>query len=237
MLDKALAKFAEDVNAPKKCPDCGAINEPTAIQCASLECEHYFKQICPKCDTINSQYAVRCINEDENSNDRRCEHFFSSQLCFACNTENAPTAQSCRNCNAVLIDPNKNLVNKAYTDDDYKPVKKVEFSPTKNKDGLCVTYYLDSMYYEQGIQKPEIAKEYFQPFSKETHLKAVWQKFVRHHINGFRFQQSVYKNRSIDSLIRNRAVFDTPTHITHRVNDKGFSIISRKKFRSGRVAK
>lgn len=237
MLDKALAKFAEDVNAPKTCPECKTKNEPHAVHCITEDCEHYFKKVCEKCGTVNSQYAVRCISEDKESKDGRCEHFFNSVLCLACDTENAPTAQSCRNCDAILIDPNKNLVHKAYTDDDYKPVKKVEFSKTKKEDGICVTYFLDSMYHDQGIQKPEIAREYFQPFSKETHLKAVWQKFVRHHVNGCRFQQSVYKNATIDALLRNSAVFDKPTHITHRVNDKGFSIISRKKFLSGRVAK
>lgn len=234
ILDKALANFAEK-DGPKKCPDCGSVSDPQCIQC---ECGFNFKQICEKCGTVNSQYAVRCIGEDEKSKDKRCEHFFNSQLCLACNTENAPSAQSCRNCDAILIDPNKNLVNKAYSDDNYKPVVKVDFKKSERDSQLLwVIYHLDSVYHDQGIQKPEIAKECFSPFSQEQHKKAVWSKFIRQHINGYRFQQAVRKNRSVDSIIRNRAAFDIPTHITHRVNDKGFSIISRKKFRSGRVEK
>jgi hypothetical protein len=133
-----------------------------------------------------------------------------------------------------MIDPNAKLLNKAYTDADYKPVKEMALEKTKKGDGLCVMYYLDSVYYKNGIAYPEVAKDYYQPFSKEPYHKAKWRKFINDHINCNRFRQSMAKCRTISEIIKNKAVFDVPMEITHRVNDKGFSIINRKKFLSGR---
>jgi hypothetical protein len=44
------------------------------------------------------------------------------------------------------------------------------------------------------------------------------------------------KSKTLDAIIKAKAYFDDPTELTHRVNEKGFSIINRKKFRSGREA-
>lgn len=184
---------------------------------------------CPKCQTHNSKYAVRCIGGGLN----RCDHFFQFQECQKCGTKNAPTAQACRNCQAILIDPNKALLNKAYTDADYKPVLKTFFEPTKSGDGLKVVYQLDSTYHHQGIEKQEFATEYLKPFGQQPHEKQKWRSFVSAHVsNGFRVQLS--RMRNIQEILRSKAIFDMPCEITHRVNPKGFSIINRKKFRSGR---
>ena len=209
LLDKALAKKAAEINE---------------------------FQECPKCNTANSMHAVRCIGQDNTSIDGRCEYFFQFATCENCKTQNAPTAQSCRNCDAIMIDPNAKLINKAYTDADYKPVKSMSFERTKKDDGLCVQYHLDSVYYKNGTAHPEIAKEYFRPFDKESFHKAKWRKFINDHVNSYRFKQSIASMRSISEIIKNKAIFDQPIEITHRVNDKGFSIVNRKKFRSGREA-
>ena len=191
---------------------------------------------CPKCKTANSEYAVRCIGVDSNSSDGRCEHFFKSNLCLNCETENAPTAQNCRNCGAVMIDPNSNLVRKAYTDADYKPVKRVHYSETKNGK-LCVAYELDSTYKKNGIEYPEVAKEYFDVTNDDRVQRARWYKFIEQHIQGRNFRNGMARSKTVENVIRNKAMFDTPIEITHRVNDKGFSIINRKKFRTGREEK
>ena len=184
---------------------------------------------CPKCQTHNSKYAVRCIGGGLD----RCDHFFQFQECQKCGTKNAPTAQACRNCQAILIDPNKALLNKAYTDADYKPVLKTLFEPTKSGDGLKVVYQLDSIYHDKGIEKQEFATEYLKPFGQQPHEKQKWRSFVSAHVsNGFRVQLS--RMRNIQEILRSKAIFDMPCEITHRVNPKGFSIINRKKFRSGR---
>lgn len=192
-------------------------------------------QECPKCATENSEFAVRCRGLDSSATDGRCEHYFKFTMCLACETENAPTARTCRNCDAILIDPNEALTRKAYTDAEYKPVVNMRLSQSSN-GGITVTYNLESTYHKDGIEKPEAAKEYFQPESKEQFQKARWWKFIATHIQGNMFRRT-YAKMTIDACIKNQSMLDVPTHITHRVNDKGFSIINRKKFRSGREEK
>ena len=132
-----------------------------------------------------------------------------------------------------MIDPNKALIRKAYTEADYKPVIAMHFGTTQTGK-LLVTYQLDSTYYHNGIEKPEVAKEYYDIASKQPHEKGRWYGFVKQHINGYKFQQPMMRNQSIENVIRNKAMFDCPEYITHRKNDKGFSVINRRKFKSGR---
>ena len=190
---------------------------------------------CPKCSTPNSQYAVRCIGSDPQSDDDRCEHFFKSSMCFNCMTENAPTARNCRKCDAVMIDPSSALRNKAYTDADYKPVLSMTFEETKT-GALRVVYALDSTYKKNGIEHQEFAKELLHPLDNDRYKKAIWYKFITAHIQGNNFRRAINQTRTIEGIIKNKACFDQPKEITHRVNEKGFSIINRKMFKSGREA-
>ena len=192
-------------------------------------------QECPKCSTSNSEFAVRCIGQADND-DGRCEHFFQSSMCFKCDTENAPSARNCRNCNAVMIDPAIALKNKAYTEADYKEVLEMNWSKTKQGDGIKIEYRLNSIFTKNGQEFQEVAKEYFKPFGDKPHDKQRWKAFISQSINGYKFKNIALQARTIGEIIKNKAIFDKPTHITHRVNDKGFSIINRRKFLSGREA-
>lgn len=187
---------------------------------------------CPACETKNSKHAIRCIGGGLN----RCDYYFKFRECKICKAHNAPSARECRECQSTLIDPNAALINKAYTEADFKPVLSVKYEKTKAGDGICVEYRLDATYFKDGIEHPEVAREYFKPFSKEAHNRGKWSAFITAHINGERFRQSVYRMRTLDQIIQNKAMFDVPKMITHRVNDKGFSIINRKEFLSGRIA-
>jgi len=187
---------------------------------------------CPKCNTMNSEYAVRCYAQDTSEPDGRCSYFFKSSVC-ACGTENAPTAKNCRACDAVMIDPNKALVNKAYTDADYKGVKKMELSETTTGK-LCVTYCLETTYQKNGKEYPEVAKEYFNPIGGAPFEKQKWYKFIEQHIQGASFRRTFAKLPSIKHMVNMKAMLDIPKEITHRMNDKHFSIINRKKFNTGR---
>ena len=195
-------------------------------------------QNCPKCEQPNSMYAVRCIGEDSTGDeeDGRCGYFFKYNMCFRCSTMNSPSASNCRKCKAIMIDPAQKLKGKAYSDDDYKKVLSMEWEQGKAK-GLWVKYYLDSIFTKQGIESQEIAKEYYDPFSSEHHHKVRWNNFLNAHINGQSWRYQLKQKRSIGEIIHSKAMFDVPTHITHRVNEKGISIIARRKFLSGREAK
>ena len=101
-------------------------------------------------------------------------------------------------------------------------------------DGFSVTYVLNSIYTQSGIEMQEIAKEYIKPFSKERHEQAKYYAFLKAHVNCFKMTSRVKSWRTIAEFIQNKAFFDRPKLITHRINDKSFSIISRKQFLSGR---
>jgi superfamily II DNA or RNA helicase len=186
-------------------------------------------QECPLCATMNSEYAVRCVGQSQNSEDGRCEHYFMFNECLNCGTHNAPSAKTCRKCDAVMIDPNANLKNKAYTDADYKKVKYMSITQANN-GGLWVSYSLDSTYMHNGIEIPEIAKEYFNPFSAKQWEKSTWRKFVKEHVESDTWQRGILAAKNFAELKQNEMVFKQPTYIAHRKNDKGFSIINRKKF-------
>lgn len=220
--------------------EMGSIFDDPVVQSAVVALDGFEKkkktQDCPLCKTENSEFAVRCRGYADNE-DGRCEHFFKSSMCFACQTENAPTAQNCRSCGAVMIDPNKALKNKAYSDADFKPVAAMRLEETKSKGGIAVIYNLASTYHKNGQEFPEVAKEYFNPFSEDRNDKARWWKFISDHIQGDRFRRIFVGKKSISAMLKIQSMLDKPLEITHRVNDKGFSIISRKRFLSGRESK
>lgn len=211
-------------------------DDPIVQKAITEKSDKEFKtQECPKCTTENSEYAVRCRGVDSGSTDGRCEHYFKFVMCLHCETENAPTARTCRKCSAILIDPNTALSRKSYSDADYKPVLNMKLS-LNNSGGLKLTYTLDSTYHKNGQELPEVATEFFDPSSDKQFQKSRWWKFIADHIRGNQFRRTFAKMH-IDAMIKNQSMLDVPSHITHRINDKGFSVVNRKKFRSGREEK
>lgn len=185
---------------------------------------------CPLCSTLNSEYAVRCIGQNQTSDDGRCEHYFMFNECGNCGAYNAPSAKSCRKCDAVMIDPNANLKNKAYSDADFKNVKSMVIDET-NGGKIGVYYYLDSTYMYNGIEQNEVALEYYDPFfGNQRWQKAKWREFVMDHVVSETWQRAVLACKSIAEVKQNLSAFRAPKRITHRKNDKGFSIINRREF-------
>jgi DNA repair protein RadD len=185
---------------------------------------------CPKCSTLNSKHARRCSGIDAKG--QRCDHFWISRQCNNCGAHNDTTAKDCRDCGAVLIDPNAKLLNKAYTDADFKPVKSFKASPGKG-DNLIITYQLDSTYFDDGAEKPEVAREFFSPFSPQPHIKNMWYRWLQQHAPLPDVKNKIMRprnNAEIAAAINQLA--EVPTHITHRINPKGYSVINRKKFKS-----
>lgn len=185
---------------------------------------------CPKCATLNSKYARRCSGIHGNGD--RCDHFWISRECKSCGAHNDTTAKECRVCQAVLIDPNTKLLNKAYTDADFKPVLRFRASPGKG-DNIIVTYELDAEYSDDGVMKKEVAREFFSPFSTQPHIKGMWYRWLMQHAPMPDKKNKIIRPRTaaeIAAAINQHA--EAPTHITHRINDKGYSVINRKKFAS-----
>lgn len=182
---------------------------------------------CPACGTENSEHARRCIGISLTSADGRCEHFWQSQQCRKCGTENDVTAQECRSCRAMLRDPANALLNKAYTDAELTAVRKMEVVATRN-GGLLVKYIVDEPHEEKGHPT-----EFF-PISSEAGKRIFYNKFLKVHLRDPQWRSRA-RGMTASALCKNQAMFDVPTHVAWRLNDKGYFVVGKKLFRSGRM--
>lgn len=213
---------------------------------------------CPVCETHVSPRARRCSNRpveidgkqrlvrveggaldiENYSIDGRCEWFFADMYvaCKECHTPNDRMARDCRQCGHTLIDPNKNLVGKHYTDDDWRVVKSMDFRLTKDGNGLLVSYLLEGEPIEGARvwNGYEQATEVFFPSKREKWAQGAWAEFKRKHCH--KDWLTRVNGKSAKAIFAQQAVFDVPARITHRIKEGGRSIIHRKEFLSGRVA-
>ncbi len=180
--------------------------------------------VCPRCNCENSDKARRCIGVD--SKGVRCDHFWTKQDCRKCGAPNDVTARDCRVCGEQLIDPNEKLLHKAYSDSELVPLRDMQMEPTKN-GGLLIRYLLD-------IDEPEHGwpVEFYAPGGSPTAKRVWYNQFVKTHVRTAAWQSKVY-NMSTPAILKMKAMFDRPTHIAYRINEKGKFVIGRKRFKDG----
>lgn len=191
---------------------------------------------CPQCGTENAATARRCIGEDESSDDGRCEYFFKSKECedrfidgagqiTGCHAQNDPCARQCRKCGQQIYDPNANLSNRPYTDNDYVDVHNFNVRMTSNGEGVL---------YEYGIHldgKPYVAREVFWPAGDNPGTKNAWKmKGIFPHVKDPKAKSQLLKCRNAASVMAVKHAIESPKRITHRLNDKNRDIINRKQF-------
>lgn len=187
--------------------------------------------ICPACETENSTSARRCIGRDKHGN--RCEHFFSFVLCEdrrtpngkviskGCGAKNDTRAKVCRCCNNWLNDPSEGLNGQHYTKDDLINVKDFTFGLTKAGDKLIAQYVL-----ENGVR----AKQIFNIASKKQWERGSWYEFLKQHCVAKVTINKLYKCHNVHEAMKHAHEIRKPYQVTHRRNDKGWDIISRKTF-------
>jgi hypothetical protein len=185
---------------------------------------------CPKCETENSKFARRCMGKDMEQPDLRCDFFWQSQKCKQCDWENDISAVECRNpgCRHELRDPNAQLLHKAYSDDEMVPVIKMEVKEAKG-GAVMIQYILETL--------PESGHPTEFYFNVSDHkMFRVWKtKFLSAHVRDPSWRKICDSIKTAGLIVKNQAIFDTPTHIAFRVNDKGRHVVGRKRFRSGRM--
>lgn len=187
-------------------------------------------QYCPVCHEENGLKARRCRGKSSSEPDGRCGHFFGKSIeCPKCMTQNDVTAQVCRSCSHELIDPNRKLLNKAYTDDEMRRVVGMTLSPSKN-GALKVTYELE--------HEPEHGHPYelFFGLHKEGSKRIFEVKFVNVHIKSWGWRPKVLGMSTAEQICMMKDAFKAPTHIAYRINDKNQFVIGRRWFGSQEVA-
>lgn len=180
--------------------------------------------VCPRCNCENSDKARRCIGVD--SKGVRCDHFWIKQDCRKCGAPNDVTARDCRVCGEQLIDPNQKLLHKAYSDSELVPLRDMQMEPTKN-GGLLVRYLLNMEEPEHGWPV-----EFYAPGGSPTAKRVWYNQFVKTHVRAAAWQSKVY-NMNTPAILKMKAMFDKPSHIAYRINEKGKFVICRKRFKDG----
>ena len=171
---------------------------------------------CPDCSTMNSMKARRCCGVSDGS---RCEYFYNAKICDHCHTENDTTARTCRKCGEWLIDPNEKLQRNHYTDADYKQVLGWSVQLSHDQQKVIINYILENH---------EKAAEIFSFDRSKMWMKAEWRKFCNEHIEDKAVKRkagNVYTATSAATYFKD---FAQPMYITHRLNNKGYSVINRK---------
>ena len=187
---------------------------------------------CPHCHSENSDTARRCIAKVEDlhpdygeSYDGRCSHFWKSIQCPKCEAHNDITAQVCRNpaCKHELIDPNKKLLNKAYSDDEMVKVKRMLIEPSRS-GAIRVTYEL--------AQMPERGYPYELYFGLHKEAsRRIWQaNFVNVHVEQWGWRNKVMALKNPEQIVKMKDIFRQPSHIAYRINEKNKFVIGRKRF-------
>lgn len=235
ILEAAQLAKAKEKKDTKPCPKCNAENASTARRCVGTVRVGGFNvaRYSPDWDwnqIPRTQTLLQPIEEE------RCEYFFSSKVCEdrfidgpgqinGCGAENDPCARQCRKCVQQIYDPNANLSNRPYTDNDYVDVHNFNVRMTSNGEGVL---------YEYGIHldgKPYVAREVFWPAGDNPGTKNAWKmKGIFPHVKDPKAKSQLLKCRNAASVMAVKHAIESPKRITHRLNDKNRDIINRKQF-------
>ncbi|MGL4755514.1 MAG: DEAD/DEAH box helicase [Aeromonadaceae bacterium] len=180
-------------------------------------------QYCPVCHEENGLKARRCRGKSANEPDGRCGHFFGKSIeCPKCMTKNDVTAQVCRSCSHELIDPNRKLLNKAYTDDEMVPVIDMKMSIAKG-GAIKVEYITSDL---KGHGHPH---EIWGGLNGDGFR--LWRdRFLIAHVEnpGWRNKLSTLHNPKL--ILTHKNLFRKPKEIAYRINENGFFVVGRKRF-------
>ena len=80
--------------------------------------------------------------------------------------------------------------------------------------------------------KQEVAKLFYNPWSSAGAKRIYEQQFVNRFINGWTWRKKIAALPSAQAVAGAKACFDVPQMITHRINDKGHSVVHGIKFRT-----
>lgn len=229
VLERAAYDKAKQDNVDMViCGLCGQGNSPTARRCIGNIKDNQGKFYpVVRTDKNNKQWKNFEI-------DGRCENFYKMRECNVCGTPNDTAARECRLCEAILIDPNKNLTNRHYVDADYRKVNTWTMGLTRNQQGIIVSYFIEGIenqnaktFNMRGVQC-EVATELLFPESREKWMKSKWYDFLNTHTK--KEHRPLFSGRRAIECLKLMRYMQPPTHITHRINADGRSIIHRKKF-------
>ncbi|QDP55731.1 MAG: putative ATP-dependent DNA helicase [Prokaryotic dsDNA virus sp.] len=183
---------------------------------------------CQVCGTENSPHARRCRGHSDESEDGRCEFFWSSRECPSCGAENDPTARNCRKCQHELIDPNEKLLHRPYDEQEWEAVKGWQFRICKN-NSIEVEYMLTE------TREDGNPKVYLNPGSKSRGAQQALKQWMSVNTGGgVGYHYGILARHNPSSAARFVLKYwlqplNQPTHIKYRINGKGKFVVGRVK--------
>jgi len=105
---------------------------------------------------------------------------------------------------------------------------------TKSGDGIVVDYYIRAEAGEHdktimhNSESLVLATEILHPSRSEKWARGPWFAFLNTHLHKSWHGRAIGKPAA--AIVKNMAIFNVPTRITHRRRPDGKSIIHRKKF-------
>lgn len=241
VLDQYAYQIGSSRKETKTCPMCvndygkKGINGEHARRCINEHATNPARLIdysaAPKGYLLRPARKGRYIYPTE-----RCEHFFKFKECErqvdgsgrvvneGCGTKNDVTARNCRQCGGTLIDPNENLSNKHYTENDYFDVIHFGIKPTANQNSILFEYTLQDPQDGRSFK----ASEMFSPASDNAICIKLWRKACRDHIPNPELANSIGGIRNALKIMSFVQHFTSPIKTTHR-KPKGKKDILHKK--------
>lgn len=178
---------------------------------------------CPACQTMNSPHARRCIGGGLVN---RCEHFFHYRECPSCHEKNDQVARECRKCRRLLIDPNKALSGKHYTEGESIPVRSMQVESGRGGK-LIIRFGLSDgrdptlIYYPHAGKQPALNSKIWKGFVKQLPID-----------DRSKFRLGAMK---AETIVENLELIPVPAEISAREKN-GKWVVGRMKFEPQEVA-
>ncbi len=214
----------------------GHLLDNPIINEAELEKSRKEKTIihCPHCKAENSDSARRCISKvhalhpdhnNERNLDGRCSHFWTSNPCPKCQTQNDITAQVCRNkkCGFELMDPNRKLLGSAYSEDELVEVVRMEVTESRG-GSIQIEYFLKNPSDRHGNP----IERFFAVTGKGK--RAFDSGWLAVHVPNYGWRKKITQCGTVQKILGFHGSFKAPTKIAYRINDKGGFTVGRKMF-------
>lgn len=180
---------------------------------------------CPQCATMNSPHARRCVG---GTIQNRCDWFWSFRECPGCGAKNDCVARECRNqeCRRLLSDPNANLTNKHYTENESIPVRSMKAGHGAG----------GKLWFRYELSTGETPMEIFYPHAGANKKvnNIIWAKFV----DALPIdQRSKIRLRAMkaSTVIENIDLIPVPVEISARQKGSKWTI-GRRKYQAMEVA-
>jgi DNA repair protein RadD len=186
------------------CPQCGLVNDFWGIKSHDGEVEEHFGRTCKG-----------AVEDPDTHEIVRCGYLFRFKRCDQCGTENDISAHNCKECEAILVDPDKKLKEAmALKDAHVMRVDSMDLTKGRDKRG---NERLEVRYYDADANQ---LKEYFYLDSKEKR-KAFYLTFARAHLKVPEMNLDVH---TVEDVIALKNRYRAPLYLIARKKERYWAI-------------